>query len=83
MPKRFLPIGEAAEYAGITAAQARYYFDAGALDGYTTPGGFRQISLESLEKFNADPKGTMQRARYARLRAQGKQIGKCVVVKHV
>jgi excisionase family DNA binding protein len=81
--KRYLPIGEAAEYAGLSVQQVRRYFDAGVFEGYQTLGEHRQISLESLEKFSEDPKGVMQRARWRRMQEQGKVIGTTRVLRRI
>ena len=76
---KFLTIKDAAEYAGLTGQQVRRYFDYGVFDGFKSPGGHREISVESIEAFLREPKQAVRRAQYRR----GDIKEKVTVVKHV
>ena len=45
---RLVAIGEAAKLANVHPDTIRYYMERGQIDGMTTPGGHRRVSLESV-----------------------------------
>jgi excisionase family DNA binding protein len=48
---RFLNVGQAADYLGVSAASLRKWSDEGIVPVYRTPGGQRRFSLADLDEF--------------------------------
>jgi excisionase family DNA binding protein len=48
---RFLNVGEAAEYIGVSAASLRKWSNEGFVPVYRTPGGQRRFALQDLDDF--------------------------------
>jgi excisionase family DNA binding protein len=48
---RFLNVGEAAEYIGVSAASLRKWSNDGFVSVYRTPGGQRRFSQSDLDEF--------------------------------
>ena len=49
--QRFMNVGEAAEFLGVSAASLRKWSDKGLVPVYRTPGGQRRYSPGDLEEF--------------------------------
>lgn len=49
--QRFMNVGEAAEYLGVSAASLRKWSDKGLVPVYRTPGGQRRYAPGDLEEF--------------------------------
>jgi excisionase family DNA binding protein len=49
--QRFLNVGEAADFLGVSAASLRKWSDQGLVPVYRTPGGQRRFSPGDLESF--------------------------------
>lgn len=48
---RFLNVGQAADYLGVSAASLRHWSDQGRLPVYRTPGGQRRFRIVDLDSF--------------------------------
>jgi excisionase family DNA binding protein len=48
---RFLNVGQAAAYLGVSAASLRKWSDQGIVSVYRTPGGQRRYSIADLDGF--------------------------------
>lgn len=48
---KFLPVGEAAAYLGVSAASLRTWSDQGLVPVYRTPGGQRRFAVSELDDF--------------------------------
>ena len=48
---RFLTVGQAAAYVGVSPASLRKWANDGRVPAYRTPGGQRRFSLEDLDEF--------------------------------
>jgi excisionase family DNA binding protein len=48
---RFLNVGQAAEYIGVSAASLRKWSNEGLVPVYRTPGGQRRYTREDLDDF--------------------------------
>jgi excisionase family DNA binding protein len=48
---KFLNVGQAAEYLGVSAASLRKWSNDGAVPVYRTPGGQRRYSRDDLDSF--------------------------------
>ena len=51
--QRFLNVGDAAQFLGVSAASLRRWSDQGLVPVYRTPGGQRRYALGDLEEFLA------------------------------
>jgi excisionase family DNA binding protein len=55
---RFLNVGEAAEYIGVSAASLRKWSNQGFVSVYRTPGGQRRFSPSDLDEFMSSMRQT-------------------------